>query len=88
MNREEAITKATSIVESLSQPEVNGRGYVKDGWQPPTLPQRIAAIRDLAEFLIGPEPHLTAPKEPHQHRASCHGAIGELLCGEIEGEPK
>lgn len=86
MNREEAIKQATEIVSGLSQPEMNGRGYVKDGWQPPTLPQRVAAIRDLAEFLIGPEPHLSAPRELHRHRASCHGAIGELLCGETEGE--
>lgn len=26
------------------------------------------------------------PVPPHQHRASCHGAIGELLCGETEGK--
>jgi hypothetical protein len=24
-------------------------------------------------------------KEGHKHRASCHGAIGELLCGKEEG---
>lgn len=26
---------------------------------------------------------LPTASEPHRHRASCHGAIGELLCGQV-----
>jgi hypothetical protein len=40
---------------------------------------------ELAEILSGEAASLirkARPTRTHVHRASCHGAIGELLCGE------
>lgn len=45
MNREEALAKATVIVESIGNNKV-------DGWQTPILAQRTEAILKLAEFLM------------------------------------
>lgn len=84
LSREEAIDKATAIVEAMGNKEpLNGRGYKIDSWKPPTATERTEAILAIATFLIGPDrlPTLVAPEQPHQHRASCHGPIGELQCG-------
>lgn len=57
------------------------------GYQPRSYgvlrPDGVATWRDPVNPPL--QPPLNAPpsppQEPHVHRASCHGAIGELLCG-------
>lgn len=69
MTREEAIDKATEIVETMGNKEpLNGRGYKIDGWKPPTATERTEAILRIAEFLTRPEraSTLVAPA-PHVH---------------------
>lgn len=70
MTREEAINKATQIVDGLSQPVLNDRGYRADGWKPPTLHERTQAILALADFLVAPEPHLKRPVSAGEITAS------------------
>jgi hypothetical protein len=55
MNREEAVDKATAIVEKLGAPVLNNRGYA-DGYKPPTLTERVQAILELAGFLWDVDP--------------------------------
>jgi hypothetical protein len=85
MNRAEALAMANMVVGEWLDPPKNQRGYPVDGWKPTSATERAAIVVQLAEFLWEPEPptRLVAPEppEPHLHRASCHGAIGELQCG-------
>lgn len=54
MTREDAVTKATEIVDAyIKNPPTNSRGYA-DGWKPPTLEERTDSIIKLAEFLWEP----------------------------------
>lgn len=85
MTREEALRLADLMVTGwINDPPKNARGY-SDGWKPPTIAERTEAVERLATFLLGSNTTLAAPlppeELPHLHRASCHGAIGELLCG-------
>jgi hypothetical protein len=86
MNREQALTLANTIIGEWLEAPKNSRGYPVDGWKVPTLMERTDAVAKLAEFLWEPEMPslLVAPEqvEPHVHSASCHGAIGELQCGQ------
>lgn len=52
MTRPQAVEKATAMVDAMSQPVVNARGYA-DGWKAPSLAERVQAIRDLTETLMG-----------------------------------
>jgi hypothetical protein len=52
MTRGQAVEKATAMVDAMSQPVTNARGYA-DGWKAPTLAERVQAIRDLTETLMG-----------------------------------
>lgn len=66
MTREEAIDKATEIVEAMGNtPSQNNRGYKIDGWRPPTIEERTDAILKLAGFLIGPPERVVAPTMHH-----------------------
>lgn len=83
MKREDAVRTAFELVEKMgNNEELNKRGYKVDGWKTPTMAERADAIEKLADLLMDPEPRFVPPVSPHVHRASCHGAIGELLCGE------
>lgn len=56
MTREEAVGKATEIVEAMGNKEpLNARGYKIDGWRPPTATERTEAILCIAEFLTRPD---------------------------------
>jgi hypothetical protein len=57
VNREQALKLANEIVAAwIDNPPKNDRGYIKDGYTPPTLTQRVYAVEKLAEFLWEPEP--------------------------------
>lgn len=65
MTREEAIDKATQIVEEMGNtPGLNTRGYKVDGWRTPTIEERTDAILKLAGFLFGPPERVVAPVQP------------------------
>ena len=52
LSRLEALDRATQLVNEMSQPITNARGYA-DGWKPPTLTERTQAIRELTATLLG-----------------------------------
>lgn len=55
LTRPQAVEKATAMVDAMSQPITNARGYA-DGWKAPSLADRVQAIRDLTETLMGGQP--------------------------------
>lgn len=66
MNRAEALDKAKVIVDSWSEAPMKANGYPVDGWKPPTLQERTAAVTQIAEFLWEPAPDsplLVAPSD-------------------------
>jgi hypothetical protein len=83
VNRETALATADKIVAEWTEQVKNPRGYVHDKWSPVDLEARTRAVLRIAEFLLVPTGPLVAPDapEPHVHRASCDGSIGEHLCG-------
>lgn len=83
VDREAALTRADGLVTEWTEQVKNPRGYVHDKWSPVDLDARTTATLRLAAFLLVPTGPLVAPDalEPHVHRASCDGAIGEHLCG-------
>jgi len=86
VTREQAIDKATEIVERMGNAEdLNKRGYKIDGWKPPTATERADAIIRIAAFLVGPDrlPTLVAPAPVS--RGTQHPGHAE---GECPGPPE
>lgn len=80
MNREQALKLATETIDQLSEVPKNERGYPRDGWKPPTLPERVASILEVATFLMGPEPHLVPPTTVHPTTHSDQECPGPPEC--------
>lgn len=72
MTRAEALAAATAWVDEHTKPEMNGRGYVKDGWQPPTLAEKAETVLRIADWLLAPAPQdrpaLVPPASPEDPR--------------------
>jgi len=72
LSREEALEVAVAVVEKLGNtPDLNARGYKVDGWKPPTVEERVAAILAIAGFLVRPTGPAVPPLSPeHVHNGS------------------
>lgn len=69
MQRLEALRHAMDMVDKMSAPVTNARGYPADGYKGPTWAERQAAVMEIAAFLEGqPSDSASGPAErPFRH---------------------